>query len=166
MTPPAGDPAARVNVRVSDAPAVEAGGPEGEQLAGANARILATLIDFVVFTGLYIMLNFVLSSFLAWILAGGYLLFRDSLPFLDGQSIGKKAMKLRALSAAGDPLTGNWAAGAIRNAALLIPLFPLVELVILLTREDGQDHGRRLGDEWAKTKVVVIPPPVAEEVVG
>jgi hypothetical protein len=43
---------------------------------------------------------------------------------------------------------------------------PLVELFVLLTREDKPERGRRLGDEWAKTKVIVeIKPQVADEAV-
>jgi len=39
----------------------------------------------------------------------------------------------------------------------MIPFFALVEIFILLSREGKPDHGRRLGDEWAKTKVIVVP---------
>jgi uncharacterized RDD family membrane protein YckC len=81
-----------------------------------------------------------------------YILTRDCLPFLDGQSIGKKAMKLRAVSAeTGKPLTNDWGPGIIRNIVLYIPFFSIVELIVLLNNKQGQ----RLGDQWAKTKVVV-----------
>jgi len=163
---PAGDPAARVNVRVSDAPVVTASGQNGEVPAGANPRIIATAIDFVVWIGLWILLGTFLPGSLAWLLSGAYVVMRDSLPFLDGQSIGKKAMKLRAVTLEGDPLTGNWARSAIRNGALIVPLFPIVELIVLLTREDGRDHGSRLGDEWAKTKVIVVTPEGGEDEEG
>ena len=59
----------------------------------------------------------------------------------------------------GKPLTGNWEAGGIRSGVLLIPFFGLVEIFILLTRESGVDRGRRLGDEWAKTRVIFEPQP-------
>jgi uncharacterized RDD family membrane protein YckC len=85
-----------------------------------------------------------------WIAAVAYGLTRDSLPFLDGQSIGKKAMGLRAVTEDGQPLTNNWGPGIIRNIVLWIPLFPLIELIVLLTN----DKGLRLGDQWAKTKVI------------
>jgi uncharacterized RDD family membrane protein YckC len=153
-----GDPAARVNVRVSDSPVAASGGPAGEPRAGANPRIIATAIDLVVWVGLWILLGMFLPNSLAWLVSGAYVVLRDSLPFLDGQSIGKKVMKLRAVTLEGAPLTGNWAASAIRNAALIVPLFPIVELIVLLTREDGRDHGSRLGDEWAKTKVLLVTP--------
>jgi hypothetical protein len=34
-----------------------------------------------------------------------------------------------------------------------------VELFVLLSRDSGADRGKRLGDEWAKTKVVVAEKP-------
>ena len=61
-------------------------------------------------------------------------------------------MGLRAVTEDGQPLTNNWGPGIIRNIVLLIPFFPLIELIILLTN----DKGLRLGDQWAKTKVVSI----------
>jgi uncharacterized RDD family membrane protein YckC len=80
------------------------------------------------------------------------MLTRDALPFLDGQSIGKKAMKLRAVSfETGKPLTSNWGPSVIRNIVLYIPFFALVELIVLSNNKDGQ----RFGDQWAKTKVIV-----------
>ena len=60
-------------------------------------------------------------------------------------------MKLRAVSAEDDqPLTNNWGPAIIRNIVLFIPLFPVVELIVLLTN----DQKLRLGDQWAKTRVV------------
>lgn len=166
--PPAEEPASasipRLNVRVSDSPKVERGGPGGEQAAGGNARIMATAIDLLVWAGLYLLLATFLPGSLAYLLSGAYIVLRDSLPFLDGQSVGKKVMKLRAVTLDGASLAGDWQTGAIRNAVLLVPFFPVVELIVLLTREDGRDSGSRLGDEWAKTKVLVIPPPSEDDV--
>jgi len=86
---------------------------------------------------------------------------RDGLPFLGGQSVGKKAMKLKAVTLDDRSLAGNWEPALIRGAVLAIPLFALVELFILLSREEKPERGRRLGDEWAKTKVIVVNEPVA-----
>ena len=91
---------------------------------------------------------------------------RDSLPFLGGQSVGKKAIKIKVVTMDGQSLAGNWEKSAIRNAALSIPFFPLVELLILLTREEKPDRGRRLGDEWAKTRVMLAPDLPAEQKSG
>ncbi|RYD39927.1 MAG: RDD family protein [Verrucomicrobiaceae bacterium] len=158
---PAGAPPVKVHIRDGDDPL-----PAGVGEASFNTRVIATVIDMVVSAGAMILLVFILPSFaskIAWVLSMAYLVTRDSLPFLGGQSVGKKAMKIRAVTLDGKPLTGNWEAGAIRNAVLLIPLFPLVELFLLLTRESGPDRGRRLGDEWAKTKVILEPTTARED---
>jgi uncharacterized RDD family membrane protein YckC len=123
----------------------QSGTPELRKADPGN-RIVAYLID-VILIGLI--------SFLpidGWIAGIGYGLTRDSLPFLDGQSVGKKAMGLRAVTEDGQPLTNNWGPGIIRNIVLWIPLFPLVELIVLLTNQQGL----RLGDQWAKTKVISV----------
>ena len=130
-----------------------------------NTRILAGLIDMLLAFGLTLGVMFilpVLGGKMAWLLGAAYFVTRDSLPFLGGQSVGKKAMGLKALTMDDKPLAGNWEAGLFRNGALLIPLFALVEIFILLSREDKLERGRRLGDEWAKTKVVIRRPQPAE----
>ena len=50
-----------------------------------------------------------------------------------------------------------------RACRTLIPLVALLELYILLSRENGVDRGRRLGDEWAKTRVLVEQKPAPPE---
>lgn len=114
--------------------------------ADNGSRIVAYIIDAVLMGAM----SFVPVA--GWIAAVAYGLTRDSLPFLDGQSVGKKAMGLRAVAEDGTPLTNNWGPGIIRNIVLWIPFFPLVELIILLTNEKGL----RLGDQWAKTKVISL----------
>lgn len=116
------------------------------RMADNGNRIVAYLIDVIIMGAM----AFVPVA--GWIASVGYALTRDSLPFLDGQSIGKKAMGLRAVSEDGQPLTNNWGPGVIRNIVLWIPLFPLVELIVLLTN----NNGLRLGDQWAKTKVISV----------
>jgi len=80
---------------------------------------------------------------------------RDCLPFLDGQSVGKKLLKLRAVNEAGESLSGKYSEGIIRNLVLLIPFFGIVELIILITKNGKPEGLRRLGDEWGKTRVIV-----------
>jgi uncharacterized RDD family membrane protein YckC len=131
-----------------------------------NTRITAAVIDLVVSVGLSIGLTLLLPGFahkIAYIASLGYLITRDSLPFLGGQSIGKKAMKIKVVSLEGKSLVGNWETAIIRNGVLLIPLFAFVELFILLTREDKRERGRRLGDEWAKTQVIFDEKPLVPE---
>ncbi len=123
----------------------QSGAPELRK-AENGSRIVAYIIDGLIIGVMCII------PIAGWIAGIAYGLTRDSLPFLDGQSIGKKAMGLRAVTEDGQPLTGNWGPGIIRNIVLWIPLFPLVELIVLLTN----DKGLRLGDQWAKTKVVSV----------
>ena len=152
----------RVNVRVREAAAESE--PEAGSLAPFNTRIIAALIDVAVAAGLQVAAMWILPQFaakIAWLLGIAYLVTRDSLPFLGGQSVGKKAMKIKAVTVDGKSLVNNWEPALIRNGVLLIPLFPLIELFILLTREGKPEHGRRLGDEWAKTQVILAPEPPA-----
>lgn len=114
-------------------------------LATEGNRILAYLIDVV------IAIAFAFVPIVGWIASSLYFLTRDGLPFLNGQSVGKKVMNIRAVTTDGAPLTNNWGPTLIRNVVLFIPLFPLVELIVLLTNPNKL----RLGDQWAGTKVVV-----------
>jgi uncharacterized RDD family membrane protein YckC len=160
---PAGGEPVKVKIRtVSDALEEE----DREGLAPFNPRVIAFVIDVVVTLGLGMAAVWLLPAFaegIGWLVGIAYLVTRDSLPFLDGQSVGKKAMKLRAVTASGASLSGRWEPGLIRNGVLAIPFFALVELYILLTREDKPGHGQRLGDEWAKTKVIAVPDEVPAE---
>lgn len=108
-------------------------------------RILAYVIDLLIVVGFSMLPRW------GWIIGIAYMVTRDALPFLQGQSVGKKAMKLRAVTLQGDPLTGNWNQGIVRNIVLIIPLFPLVELFVWWFSPDRM----RLGDQWAGTTVVV-----------
>lgn len=147
-----------MKVKIRNAQDSDDDGSPAAGLASFNARVTAAVIDMVVASGIAIGLAFILPGFadrLAWLAGIAYLVTRDSLPFLGGQSVGKKAMKLRAVTLDGESLVGNWEAALVRNGVLAIPLFAFVELFILLTREDKPGRGRRLGDEWAKTKVII-----------
>ena len=166
----------------SPAPRMDAGGPvilkkrgggddsaeesSAHGLAAFNTRAAAAVIDCVVAVGITVGLDLILPGFahrLAWLTGMAYMVTRDSLPFLGGQSVGKKAMKLRAVTLEGKSLTGNWEKALIRNGVLIIPFFAIVELVVLLTREDKPERGHRLGDEWAKTQVIIEEKPAPPE---
>lgn len=147
--------ASRVRV-TEDSTEEDEGLPGG--IAPVNTRVIAAVIDLLVATGIYWTAAMILPDILerlSWLLWAGYLVTRDSLPFLKGQSIGKMAMKLQVRKQGGGDITGDWQAAIVRNIALLIPLFALVEVIVLFTREEKPEKGLRLGDEWAKTKVVV-----------
>lgn len=148
-------PPVKVAIRQPGDPEPE---PDDGTLAPFNTRVIAALIDVVISMGLYIAAVIVLPGFVeraAGLLSLGYLIARDSVPFLGGQSVGKRAVKLKVVTLEDKPIVGNWEVSLIRNGVLLIPFFGLVELFVLLTREGKSDQGRRLGDEWAKTKVVI-----------
>ncbi|MFU8780996.1 MAG: RDD family protein [Kiritimatiellia bacterium] len=116
-----------------------------QQDASMGNRIAAVLIDGLIAGACAIV------PIVGGLVGMAYFLTRDALPFLDGQSLGKKALKLRAVDATtGQPLTNNWGPCIIRNIVLYIPFFFIVELIVLSNNKDGQ----RLGDQWAKTRVV------------
>jgi uncharacterized RDD family membrane protein YckC len=125
-----------------------------------EARAVAAIIDSFVAGGIYMVLAFMWSS-LGFLAMLAYFLTRDALPFLEGQSIGKKIMKLRAVTLEGKALTANWQASMVRNLSLVIPFFGLVEAYILYSRQGREGALQRFGDEWAKTRVVVAAEPSA-----
>lgn len=120
--------------------------PQQLSAASDGSRIIAYLIDAI----LVVLVSLV--PVIGMIAGLAYFITRDALPFLDGQSVGKKAMKIRAVTEDGQPLTNNWGPVIIRNIVLAIPFFPLIELIVMLTNERKQ----RLGDQWAKTRVVSV----------
>jgi uncharacterized RDD family membrane protein YckC len=127
------------------------GMPAGEnysanEKATPGDRVLAALIDW----GITIPIAFI--PCLGAIVCIAYGLTKDALPFLGGQSIGKKLMKIRAVTDTGESLSGNWGPAMLRQVVFFIPLFVFVELVVLLTNKDVL----RFGDQWAKTKVVKV----------
>lgn len=137
---------------------------DDEAMPGSDApfetRVIAALIDCFIAAGLYMVIGKI-SGTLGWGAWIGYLLVRDALPFMEGHSLGKRIMKIRAVSLEGKSLSGDWQSSAVRNLSLIIPFFGLVELIVLFTRKDQGGTLRRLGDEWAKTKVVVVKEPSA-----
>lgn len=128
--------------------------------AGFEARVVATIIDCFIAVGIYMVLAAMWTA-LGNLALLAYLLTRDALPFLEGQSIGKKIMKLRAVTVEGKSLSGNWQASIVRNLSLVIPFFGLVEAYMLYSRQGGGGPLQRFGDEWAKTRVVTVTAPSA-----
>lgn len=133
--------------------------PEPGTEAAFDNRVIAAIIDGFVAGGVSIFADVVLPSGLAYMIAAAYILVRDALPFLEGQSVGKKLMKIRAVGANGEKLTNDWKTSVIRNISMAIPLFGLVEAYILYQKKEKGEPLIRLGDEWAKTKVVAVGGP-------
>jgi uncharacterized RDD family membrane protein YckC len=126
---------------------------EDKVLATPGQRIIAYLIDVFLPYIPIIILGFIHVSLamIGYLAMLGYLFMRDALPFLNGQSIGKKLMKIRVvMQETGEPITGNYGASAMRMVPFLIPFFGIVEAYFLFTKPDH----RRFGDEWGKTTVV------------
>lgn len=129
------------------------------QIAGAEAtlgqRIGGFLIDCLVAIVISIVVGKI-STALSFFASSAYWVVRDSLPFLGGQSLGKKVAKTQAVTEDGQSLSGNWNNAVIRNIVLVIPFFALVELIVLIVNKDKPGGLRRLGDQWGKTKVVKV----------
>jgi uncharacterized RDD family membrane protein YckC len=122
--------------------------PMNTQPASANDgnRILAYFIDAIVASALLLVPFIGVIAFIA------YWLIRDGLPFLDGQSVGKKAMGLRAVTENGEPLTNRWDIVLLRNITIVFTPLVIVELIVLFTNDKRQ----RLGDQLAKTRVITV----------
>ena len=101
-------------------------------------RLLAALID-----GLITAVGCVLC-----ILPGiAYALLKDAL--FDGRSVGKKVIGLQVINA--QALTPcKLMESVIRNVSLCIPIFGLVDAVMVFIDEQGL----RFGDKWAGTQVI------------
>jgi uncharacterized RDD family membrane protein YckC len=156
--PPPGDP------HTPPAKPILDGDDDDDEVPGSDAtfetRAIAGIIDCFVGGGLSFVMSRIHPSLgtLAWI---GYILVRDALPFMEGHSLGKRIMKIKAVTLEGKSLSGDWGTSVVRNILLAIPFVNLIEVVVLFTRKDKGGSLRRLGDEWAKTKVVVAKEPSA-----
>ena len=118
--------------------------------ATAGNRVLAALIDVAIAYGISVIFGLILGhntwdSTIGEIVGSIYLLSKEALPFLGGQSIGKKLMKIRAVTEDGNSLLNNYGASVIRSLSMII--FPY-ELYLM------SNDKPRLGDQWAKTRVV------------
>ena len=151
-SPPPVEKAAPAASTAADEEDEEAPKPGTE--AAFDTRVIAAIIDCFVFLGIAIIIDVLLPATLGYLVATAYILCKDALPFLEGQSLGKRLMKIRAVDTAGNRLTGNWQASIVRNISLAIPLFGLVEAYILYQKKEKGEPLLRLGDEWGKTKVV------------
>lgn len=114
------------------------------QLAGRGKRFMAAVIDAALGCAVAAVPHVGLLVALA------YGLTKDAWPILDGQSIGKKAMGIRAVRAAtGEPITRDYLTALLRQVSLFIPFFNVVDALMVFSAER-----RRFGDRWAGTVVV------------
>ncbi|MBX9852806.1 MAG: RDD family protein [Cytophagaceae bacterium] len=142
---------------------------DGYTLASPFERIIAFLIDFVVYAVLQgILLSIFYRIGLPWLgamISMIYILFRDCLKFLHYQSIGKLIMKLQVIKADDqtritplDSLKRNFiflpnlfiVFGMWHTAWIIVIILILIEIYLLYTFNDNQ----RLGDQFADTIVI------------
>jgi uncharacterized RDD family membrane protein YckC len=125
-------------------------------LASAGQRFLAKFLD-----GFVIVIP-ALVPVLGWIWAILYMCTKDALPFLGGQSIGKRIMGIRVINIeTGRPIKGDFGTAITRQVSLLIPVFGFVDACMVLSSDR-----RRFGDKWAKTVVVKNTPALDAEAKG
>ena len=127
--------------------------------AEVGTRLIAALIDAV--------LQWVvgLIPIVGGLIGAAYMLLRDGLP--DGQSLGKKVMKLRVVTL--DGKKADYAASCKRNVIFAIPsiitiipivgwiiggILGVVVAVVEIVGVFNDPKGRRLGDKWANTQVI------------
>ena len=115
----------------------------GRPLATPFERLVAAIIDGILIT-------LVSATGYGSVVGIAYHLTKDALPFLDGQSIGKKLVKIRVISSdTNQPITNLYSESLIRSATLLIPIFNVIDAFLVFSKDR-----KRFGDQWAKTIVV------------
>ena len=137
------------------------------RIAGLNSRFGAQLLDWAIIgISLYVMaiivgIASIAAQEVAW---GAFLVFAAAFPFLyfivleglwNGQTLGKKALRLRVVMAEGTPV--SFFAAAFRNLlrpADMLPGIPFVGLVSMFASPRFQ----RIGDLAVGTIVIHEPP--------
>ena len=140
-------------------------------IASAGQRITAGAIDVAVYAVLQLILGGALSlvglSDLGELIALLYLLLRDSLPFLNYQSIGKKAIRLKVLQGGNRKI--DYFTGIKRNFIFLPNLFnafglsmfyvggaiTMILIIIEIYLMFEKEYNQRLGDKISDTQVIV-----------
>lgn len=115
------------------------------QLAKPVDRLVAGLLDFII-----VLCLFKIAMFLGLTIGLAYWFLRDAIPGMNGQSLGKKLMKIKVLSARNQPLVNDYKAAALRQVSNIVPLLNLYEVYLLVTSPKYQ----RFGDQLTQTTVV------------
>jgi uncharacterized RDD family membrane protein YckC len=135
------------------------------QVAGLGTRGIAQILDLLIVTGLLVAVFFfaaaaaagtrsdvvgtLIDLFGAFIVIFGY--FWVSEAIFSGQTLGKRALRLRVVGDRGEPLT--WVQAGIRNVIRIVDFLPYgygIGVVVLF----ANGRGKRLGDLAAGTIVV------------
>jgi uncharacterized RDD family membrane protein YckC len=137
----------------------------GYQVAGLGTRAIAQLLDLLIVLGILIALSIAAGGVAAFtnnalladliLIIGGFIVvfgyFWASEAMWSGQTLGKKAFRLRAVGDRGEPLT--FLQAGIRNVVRIVDFLPYgygVGAVVLFIN----GKGKRLGDLAAGTIVV------------
>ncbi|WP_291856892.1 hypothetical protein [Marinilabilia sp.] len=108
-----------------------------------SERLLAGLVDIVI--------AILISLFpkIGWMFGLIYLLSKDSLSFLNGQSFGKKLFNLRTVALPHYASLSGWPEKSIiRGLVQIIPVLNIIDLYYLTTQKV------RIADRWAETRVI------------
>jgi uncharacterized RDD family membrane protein YckC len=135
------------------------------QVAGLGTRGIAQILDLLIVTGLLIAVFFFASGVAAYtqsstlailielfgsfVIVFGYFWISEAL--FSGQTLGKRAFRLRVVGDRGEPMT--WVQAGIRNVIRIVDFLPYgygVGLIVLF----ANGRGKRLGDLAAGTIVV------------
>src|SRR5467141_1579261 len=135
------------------------------QVAGLGTRGIAQILDLLIVTGLLLAVFFfaaaaaattrsdvvgtLIDLFGAFVVIFGYFWISEAI--FSGQTLGKRAFRLRVVGDRGEPLT--WVQAGIRNVIRIVDFLPYgygVGVVVLFIN----GRGKRLGDLAAGTIVV------------
>lgn len=135
------------------------------EIAGIGSRFLAQVVDTLVITVILIAITILAASLggifssgelailveviLVFVLLAGYFLISEAA--WNGQTLGKRAARLRVVGDHGEPLTIGQA--AIRNLVRIVDFLPIFYAIGMLTLFIN-GRGKRLGDFAAGTLVV------------
>jgi uncharacterized RDD family membrane protein YckC len=135
------------------------------QIAGIGSRFLAQIVDAIVITLIQIVITILAASLaglfnagelaalveliLSFVLLVGYFLISEAA--WNGQTAGKRALRLRVVGDQGEPLTTGQA--AIRNLVRVVDFLPVFYAVGVVTMFSNR-RAKRLGDFAAGTLVV------------
>lgn len=117
---------------------------------GPNKRVCAFLIDSIIGEFLGFLISFVCTVDITWIIWFLVILFKDC---FHGQGPGKYIVGIQIVDE--KDLPAKPSKTILRNAFMIIPLFPIIEYVRMLR---DKNEGKRIGDNVAKTKVRDLSP--------
>ena len=120
-------------------------------VASKTDRFVGILIDGVAMMVVSYLIGKLAGWTVGYLVTSVYWLLRDALPFMNGQSIGKRVMKTRAVKEdSSAPLTNDYVTSLIRNITLIIPIVGIIDAIFIFLDDDN----KRLGDKIGKTIVI------------